>query len=53
MRMQVTHLSTELEVGHHDGDLGAGDDEDDEDKEEEAKQVVELILPDRLHTNAR
>ena len=42
----LTDLSTELEVGHDDGHLGAGDDEDDKDEEEEAKEVVELILPD-------
>ena len=41
-----TYLSTELEVCHHYGNLGAGDDEDDEHEEEEAKQVVELVLPD-------
>ena len=44
--LQNAYLSTELEVRHHYGNLGAGDDEDDEHEEEEAKQVVELVLPD-------
>ena len=39
-------LATELKVDHHNGDLGAGDDEDDEDEEEEPEQVVELVLVD-------
>ena len=39
-------LSAELKVGHHYGNLGAGDDEDDKDEEEEAKKVVEQVLPD-------
>ena len=39
-------LSAELKVGHHYGNLRAGDDEDDKDEEEEAKEVVELVFPD-------
>lgn len=48
LRVPAQYLSTELEVDHHDGHLGAGDDEDHKHQEEEAKQVVELILPDGL-----
>ena len=44
----VVVLPTQLEVGHHYGNLGAGDDEDHKHEEEEAKQVVELVLPDGL-----
>ena len=43
-----THLPTELEVDHDNGHFRAGDDEDHKHKKEEAKQVVELILPDGL-----
>ena len=46
--MLVTNLSTELEVCHDDGNLRTWDDDDDEDDEEKSKQVVELVLPDRL-----
>ena len=46
--MLATYLCTQLEVNHDDGDLRAGDDEDEVDEEQEAKQVVELVLPDRL-----
>ena len=45
------YLSTELEVDHHDADLGAGHHQDDEHQEQEAKQVVELVLPDSLQTS--
>lgn len=44
----LSYLSTELEVDHNDADLGTGDDQDDEHQEEEAKEVVELILPNCL-----
>lgn len=46
------HLSTQLEVCHDDGHLGAGDDEDHKHKKEETKQVVELVLPDCLREGA-
>ena len=46
----MTHFSAELKVGHHNGYLGAGDDDNDEENEEESKDVVELILPDCLHS---
>merc|ERR1719424_2316291 len=42
----VVVLRAELEVAHHHGDLGAGDDQDEEDEEQEAKHVVELVQPD-------
>lgn len=48
---QSTDLCTQLEVDHDDADLRAGHHQDDEDQEEEAKQVVELILPDGLQTD--
>lgn len=41
----VVILGTELEVGKHDGDLRAGDEQDDKHKGQEAKQVVELMQP--------
>lgn len=41
------NLIAQLEVGHHDGDLGAGDEEDDQDKGQEAKEVVEAVQPER------
>jgi len=44
----VCYLAAQLEVDHDDGDLWHGDDQDDKDKEQEAKQVVELVLPDGL-----
>lgn len=40
-----TYLSTQLEVGHHYGNLRACDDEDDKDEKQEAKEIVELVLP--------
>ena len=40
-----THLPTELEVGHHYGNLRACDEEDNKDEEEETEQVVKLVLP--------
>jgi len=46
------YLSTELKVDHDDGDLRAGNDEDDEHKEQKSKHVVELVLPDGLHTSS-
>ena len=41
----VVVLPTQLEVGHHYGNLRAGDDQDHKHEEEKAKQVVELVLP--------
>lgn len=43
-----THLCTELEINHDNADLGAGNHQDDEYQEQEAKEVIELILPDGL-----
>lgn len=43
-----TYLCTELEVHHDDADLRTGHHQDDEDQKQEAKQVVELVLPDGL-----
>jgi len=45
---QFTYLPTELEIDHHNGYLGTGDDQYEKDKEQESKQIVELILPDGL-----
>lgn len=45
------HLCTQLEVHHDDTDLRAGHHQDDEDEEQEAKEVIELILPDCLWTH--
>lgn len=45
------YLCTQLEINHDDADLGAGDHQNDEDQEEEAKQVIELVLPDGLRSN--
>lgn len=42
------YLGAELEVDHDDADLGTGDHQDDKYEEQEAKEVVELILPDGL-----
>ena len=47
----MTHFSAELKVGQHDGYLRAGDDDDDKENEKEAKDVIELILPDCLDTH--
>jgi len=47
-RWHHTDLATQLEIRHDDGDLRTRDDDDDEDDEQESKQVVELVLPDRL-----
>lgn len=46
--LNEAYLCTELEVNHDDADLRAGDHQDDEDQKQEAKQVIELILPDGL-----
>mmetsp|Transcript_10839 Transcript_10839/g.34246 ORF Transcript_10839/g.34246 Transcript_10839/m.34246 type:complete len:406 (+) Transcript_10839:509-1726(+) len=43
----VVVLGAELEVAHDDRDLGARQDEDEHDEEEEAKDIVELVQPDR------
>lgn len=45
---QWSDLCTELEINHYDADLRAGHHQDDEDQKQEAKQVIELILPDGL-----
>ena len=47
---KLTDLGAYLEVCHDDCHLSGGDGEHDKHHEEEAKEVVELILPDRLHT---
>ena len=44
------YLSTELKVDHDDRDLWARDDQNDENKKQKSKHIVELVLPDRLHT---
>jgi len=50
---QHTDLTTQLEIRHDDGDLRTRDDDDDEDDKQESEQVVELMLPDCLHTHTR
>ena len=45
-----SYLSTKLEIDHDDRNLRATDDENDVDQEEESKQVIELALPDCLHS---
>lgn len=47
-RAEAVHLGAELEINHHDADLGAGDHQDDEDQEQEAEEVIKLVLPDGL-----
>lgn len=46
-----THLSTQLKVDHHYGNLWYWDHQDDEHQKQETKQVVILILPDGLYEN--
>eukprot|EP00754_Rhynchopus_humris_P014906 Rhum_TRINITY_DN14420_c15_g1::Rhum_TRINITY_DN14420_c15_g1_i1::g.89532::m.89532 len=43
----VVVLRAQLEVAHHDRDLGARDAQNDEDQEQEAKHVVVAVHPDR------
>jgi len=43
----VVVLATELEVAHHDGDLGASENQNDKHNRQETKDVVELVQPER------
>lgn len=43
----VVVFATELEVAHHDGDLGAGENQNDKHDRQETKDVVELVQPER------
>jgi len=40
-------LAAKLEITHHNGDFGAGQDKDHEHNSEESENIVELVQPDR------
>lgn len=42
-----SYLAAQLEVAHHNGDFGTGQNENDKYNQQEAKQIVELVQPDR------
>lgn len=42
------YLAAQLQVRHDDRNLRTAQDQDDKDQKKEAKQVVELVVPDRL-----
>ena len=49
--MNNTHLSTQLKVNHHYGNLGDTAGENQEHQKQETKQVVKLVFPDGLKTD--
>ena len=47
MKMKGENLAAELEITHHNRDLSTSQDQDGEHDGQEAKQVIELMEPDR------